>query len=126
MSIEIQLERIANALETLVGMKDVAAPAIETPKAEVAKAKVTVPKGAPVIKKAETVMPEPVAPVKTEVVSTITKELLTEALRNHASNGNAENTKALMIKHGANATTPKIDSIPVANYAALYAEVMKK
>ena len=107
MNIEQNLERIAVALETLVAL----AQASEAPEK----------------KKKKT---EAVAAVATGIEDMlgdgavkITLDQVKDALRAHMTKNGAEVTKALMIKHGANAAKPVVTSIPEANYPALMKEL---
>ena len=100
-------ERIAVSLETLVAL----AQATEAPEK----------------KKKKT---EAVAAVATgiedmlgDAAPKITLDQVKDALRAHMRKNGAEVTKALMIKHGANAAKPVVTSIPEANYAALMKEL---
>ena len=106
MSIEEKLERIAVALEET----------LELCKANSQEA----PKRGRLAKEKETALPaEDIladAPVYTQ-------DEVHKALRAFMDKNGPDKTKTLMIKHGADKVTPKITTIPVANYAALMKEL---
>jgi hypothetical protein len=104
MSIEVELKRIADALENIVGKNTVPAAQID-PVKKPKKEKPEVEQTAP-------------APVTESVY---TSDQLMVVLRKHAEKFGAEKSKMLMKKYGA--TSPKIVEIPVKNYPALIAEV---
>jgi hypothetical protein len=116
MSLENDLKRIADALEviasTLTSQKDVSVKKVEeVPEVEPVKAE---PKKEKKAKKEE--------PVVEEVKVVVNKDAVEGLLRKHAQILGAKTTIALMIKHGADKTTPKIATIPEANYAAVIEE----
>jgi len=117
MSLENDLKRIADALEviasTLTSQKDVSVKKVEeVPEVEPVKAE---PKKEKKAKKEEPVVVE-------EVRVVVNKDAVEGLLRKHAQILGAKTTIALMIKHGADKTTPKIATIPEANYAAVIEE----
>ena len=117
MSIEQNLERIANGVEELVKLaKSNPAPvALGRPKNQVA---------APVAAPAPAEDPITGAPV-----ATVTQEQLHEKLQDYMGKfqiEGPEGVKAIMIKHGANKAKPTITSIPPANYSALVKEIEEK
>ena len=120
MSIEQNLERIANGVEELVKLaKSNPAPvALGRPKSQVATP--ATPAAAPT--------PD-VDPITGSPVATVTQEQLHEKLQDYMGKfqiEGPEGVKALMIKHGANKAKPTITSIPPANYSALVKEIEEK
>jgi len=119
MSIEQNLERIANGVEELVKLaKSNPAPvALGRPKSQVA-----APSAAPA--------PAPdVDPITGAPVAVVTQEQLHEKLQDYMGKfqiEGPEGVKAIMIKHGANKAKPTITSIPPANYSALVKEIEEK
>lgn len=108
MSLEQNVERIANALEALVAL----ATASEAPE-----------------KKKKVKEPAPQAGIEDmlgdgviKLEEKVTLDQLKDVLRSHMAKNGTEKTKALMIKHGAAVAKPVISSIPEANYAALLKE----
>lgn len=121
MSIESLLERIAVALEKIAATADVITveetPVVEpAPKAKKAKKDDAV-NPMEVLENLDKKVEEAVEPQVT-----ITVEALTLKLREHANTIGAQFTQAIMLKHGANKNTPKISTIPLANYEACYKE----
>lgn len=117
MSVENELKRIADALETLVGLKTPTAPSIE-PKGEPAplcqtKDKKDVKVETPRVK---------VEKKEVEAPKEITLAELEPVLRLHCKQFGAEVTKKLMEKYGATTGKPTMASIPVKSYADCYAE----
>lgn len=135
MSIEQDLTRIANALETLVNISAAAYTGGAVPSAsENSGGTITgnaPPPAKPAAKTALKKKAEP-APVVEEPSEFDTEESadqvqLTTAeieatLRRHAKAVGSPTTIKLMIKHGADKVTPKIATIPQANYQAIYDE----
>jgi len=124
MSIESLLERIAVALEKIAATADVITveetPVVEpTPKAKKAKKDDAV-NPMEVLENLDKKVEEVAAAPEPQPV--ITVEVLTVKLREHANTIGAQFTQAIMLKHGANKTTPKISTIPLANYVACYKE----
>lgn len=129
MTIEQNLERIANALEKLVNMKDVNLQVVYGPSVnstignseryEVPQEvhPLTFEKSSKTKKEKAAAQPEPA------VEAVYTKDQVWEKLRQHANIKTADTTKALMKKYGAK--SPKVDEIPAENYAALMAEMDK-
>lgn len=121
MSIEVELGRIATALEkqnalteALVGKPASAAPVVAAPNTEK-----KAPKNAPVV--AAEVKVDPFADAeapKDELTIDILKDLLTT----HAKAFGTKVTVELIKKHGADAATPKITTIPQANWKACFDE----
>ena len=115
MSIEQNVERIAVALENLVELTKVAMamPAEEGKKKKKTEAVAAVATGIEDMLGDGAAKPE----------EKITLDQVKDALRGHMTKNGAEVTKALMIKHGANAAKPVVTSIPEANYPALMKEL---
>ena len=111
MSIEQNVERIAVALENLVELTKVAMamPAEEGKKKKKTEAVAAVATG--------------IEDMLGDAAPKITLDQVKDALRAHMTKNGAEVTKALMIKHGANAAKPVVTSIPEANYPALMKEL---
>lgn len=110
MSIETSFERIAVALEEIAEFAK--SGAVNTPApAPVTTKKKQAPEAAPV---EEDVAPAGKAYTKAEVL---------EGLKAHADEVGSDLTIKLMIKHGADATVTRVDTIPVANYGALMTDV---
>ena len=103
MSIEQSLERIAIALEKVVDGVGALTP---------------IPEGK---KKKEAIPAEDLGIGAEE--KKITIDELRTALQGYKSVNGIDKTKALMIKHGANATKPVLTSIPEKNYAAIIQEI---
>lgn len=114
MSIETDLGRIATSLEIIVKhlTTDKAAPAREP--AQPAAAKKTAAKPVPT--------PEPEVDPFAEPQAEISLDTLSDLLKKHAKALGTKTTIALILKHGADKVTPKINTIPTANYAACFAE----
>ena len=111
MGLEQNVERIAVALENLV---------------ELTKVAMAVPAEDGKKKKKETPAPASQAGIEDMLgdgAPKITLDQVKDALRGHMTKNGAEVTKALMIKHGANAAKPVVTSIPEANYPALMKEL---
>ena len=120
MTVEQNLERIANGVEELVKLaKSNPAPvALGRPKSQVATP--ATPAAAPT--------PD-VDPITGSPVATVTQEQLHEKLQDYMGKfqiEGPEGVKALMIKHGANKAKPTVTSIPPANYSALVKEIEEK
>lgn len=118
MSIEIDLNRIATALEQML---------LRMPVASVS----TVPAAVPVkeAKKSKETAPAPVAVAEAEVDPfshdaevVPTFDELSTLLKEHSIKLGTKVTIALIKKHGANAVTPKLNTIPEANFKACYDE----
>lgn len=116
MSIEQSLERIATALEQMVGTtKDkTGQPELSERKEDLTPKKERKPKA-----------PSVISPEEPSSTATVSLEDLTNLLRKHASALGIPSTKALMVKFGADAETPNVNSIPTNNYGTL-AEAAKK
>ena len=117
MTVEQNLERIANGVEELVKLvKSNPAPvALGRPKGQVA-----APAAAPT--------PD-VDPITGAPVAAVTQEQLHGKLQDYMGKfqiEGPEGVKAIMIKHGANKAKPTITSIPPANYSALVKEIEEK
>ena len=128
MSLEQQLERVAVALEdiansirTVQNRPTVASEPVKKPGRP---AKVAAPAApeAPVPPAAEAeVLPEdPFS--EGEQLKAVTYDELKEILKTHSKTFGVKVTVALMIKHGADKTTQKMTSIPMASYTALAME----
>lgn len=102
MTIEKSLERIADALESLVQKPSVTIREQETTTS------------------ANTAMQQPDTPPPVDKEYTIqdVQTFLIEYSKKH----NEKKAVALLVKHGANKTKPTIKSLPVENYAALIQE----
>ena len=109
MSIEESLSRIALALETIVAKGPGEPPPSEAK-----------PRGRPKAAPAPVVEEDPLGDGPAVAV---TQDQLHAALKGFMDKNGIDKTKALMIKHGANAAKPVLTSIPAANYAALMAEI---
>ena len=122
MTVEQNLERIANGVEELVKLaKSNPAPvALGRPKGQVATP--ATPAAAPA--------PAPdVDPITGAPVAAVTQEQLHEKLQDYMGKfqiEGPEGVKAIMIKHGANKAKPTITTIPPANYSALVKEIEEK
>ena len=127
--LETVLERIAVALEKqnemtaqlLMNKPAGAVPVVATPPAAAPKVEKKAPKAAPVI------TPEPVEvdPFESEAEapgSSITIESLMAHLTEHAKKFGNKVTIDLIKRHGADAVTPKIKTIPEANWKACWDE----
>lgn len=99
MSIEQMLERIAAALEKIAVN---GAGIIASPDVKPAKAAKTTAAAAPV------------------AASKITKDQLFDKLKEHGAAFGLKSTKALMVKHGADATNTTTASVPLGSYEALF------
>lgn len=123
MTVEAELKRIADALETLVGLQaPTAAPVVEAPKA--ARKSKSDPIKPDV--EAAAAAPEKIG-TPAAVQPVYTRDQVYQKLREHADVYSADETKKLMVKYGAK--TPKVDEIPASNYPDLMGEVeeaMKK
>lgn len=64
--------------------------------------------------------PEPVAASKE-----VTFDMLSDFLRKHSVTFGTKTTMALMIKHGADKGTPKLNTIPEKSFNACYAEAQQ-
>ncbi len=132
MSLEIDLGRIANALEQMVKLMQnengvtkinysISAPKDANQGAPaIAKEKKSAPKTEAPVVEADPFAEQPVA---SDAV--ITLDQLTEVLKQHAKALGTKITIALIIKHGADKTTPKINTIPTANFKACFDEANK-
>lgn len=121
MSIENTLERIASALETLVGLQKNPAPGIE-PK----KTKQTPPPAAQATETANTADPAEDMFGSEEAKEVIhTEASILAELKAYAKAASADDAKKLMIKYGAKATGPKVADIKPEMYAKLSAEIAK-
>ena len=109
--LEEVLTRIAVALEAIVAK----GPG-EPPPPSDAK-----PRGRPKAVPAPVVEEDPLGDGPAAVA--VTQDQLHAALKGFMDKNGIDKTKALMIKHGANAAKPVLTSIPAANYAALMAEI---
>lgn len=117
MSIENTLERIAAALETIAGLKQGAAPAIDTPKVDVSE---------PIKKttKKDAEKPSGVGSAgKPGEEKEYTQAEVLDALKGHADEFDSESTIKLMVRHGADKETPAVRTIPSENYGALMADI---
>ena len=110
MSIEESLSRIALALETIVAKGPGEPPPSEAK-----------PRGRPKATLTPVVEEDPLGDGSAAVA--VTQDQLHAALKGFMDKNGIDKTKALMIKHGANAAKPVLTSIPAANYAALMAEI---
>ena len=120
MSIEQTLERIAVALEkqnelTAAIVQGKAAVAAPVP-AAVKETKVKKDAPAPPVAEPEQ------DPFSGGEEAAVTFETLTELLKAHAKSLGTKLTVALIIKHGADRTTPKMNTIPEANFKACFDE----
>lgn len=124
MSIETDLGRIATALEQMVKLCSASK--------ETTSVHVTVPSG-PAAKSAKKQADKPVPAVESVVESDpfqsespaqeeLTEAKLGEFLKTHATTFGTKATIALIKKHGADPVTPKINTIPQANWQACYNE----
>lgn len=122
--LEEQLKRIADALEkqnalteSLIGNKN-QLPSLTSTVANGPKVEKKAPKAAPVVEK------EPEPDVNSmfdeSAPAGITQESLKETMTQHAHLFGAKTTIALMVVHGADKTTPKISTIPQANWQAAF------
>lgn len=120
MSIEQNLERIAVALEEIAAQGRTATTAIaaivKTTKAS--KPVTTAEKGRPETETSDEV--DPFAAPEAEPL--VTLEKLSDTLKLHAKALGTKVTIALIKKHGADSTTPKINTIPAANWFVCFAE----
>ena len=114
MSIEQSLERIASALERLAGNAPVPEIQVDAPTAKVGR-----PRKAAELAPAVEEDPLALAPAE----KAVTTEEVRAALQAFMAKNGIEKTKALMIKHGANAAKPIITTIPEKNYAAVMVEI---
>lgn len=125
MSIETDLGRIATALEAMVKIQEKAyglatadkqpAPAVVVPTAKKASAAKAAPAAAP----AE---PE-VDPFNQEAAAEeVSFETLSALLKQHSVKLGVKTTIALILKHGADKVTPKLNTIPTANFKACFDE----
>ena len=119
MSIEQNIERIANGVEELVRLaKSNPAPvALGRPG-----------RNATPPPPAAALAPD-VDPITGAPVVAVTQEQLHEKLQDYMGKFQIEGpdgVKALMIRHGANKAKPTITSIPAANYSALVKEIEEK
>jgi hypothetical protein len=111
---EQQLERIATSLETLVTQLSSA----NQKDADIALPEATIkPKKAK--KEVDPLEDDPGTPTP----AAITVDDVHKALREYMTKNGVEKTKALMIKHGADAKKPILTSIPEKNFAALVKEI---
>jgi hypothetical protein len=126
MSIEQTLERIAVALEKIAEVREnllimtspAADPAVKKPGRP---AKAVAPVGAPVVTPPPPeALPDPFA--EGAPAAAISFEQLTDLLKKHSKTFGVKTTIALMVKHGADATTYKMSTIPTASYQALFTE----
>lgn len=135
MSIEQDLNRIANALEKLSELaagKMIAAPAPAAPGSTATLGgkppKVTKATPAPAVSAPPAPAEDPITgqPIEQEATPTHTIEDVHAHLRTlmeTPAKGGVEVCKKLMIKHGANPAKPVISSIPRQNYGKLMAEI---
>lgn len=136
MSIEADLNRIANALEFIAGSTTGKTPTqpvselkarVET-QPKLAKANKTSTTGAAtplVVAVVEDVDPFAIADVGVQQPEEITFEKLSDLLKKHAATLGTKTTIALIQKHGADAVTPKLNTIPTANYKSCFDEATK-
>lgn len=121
MSIEQNLERIAVALEQLVKSKcGTPVPAVEPPvvtKKGLASKKEALAAAAPETEEATDMFAS-----ETQAEPLVTLEKLSDTLKLHAKALGTKLTIALIKKHGADSTTPKINTIPTANWFVCFAE----
>lgn len=121
MSIESDLNRIATALEEMVKIcrSNIQAEVVPAPALKAAEPVKKVKKEVPVVQ------PEPDTDPFGQEVSTQpepTFESLTSLLKAHSIALGTKVTIALIIKHGADRMTPKLNTIPQASFSACYAE----
>lgn len=117
MSLESDLNRIATALEEIVkGLKNGVSQTIAAP--------VAMKEAKPKAAKAEPVVAEqdPFAPADEVGAPVVSFDVLSTLLKQHSIKFGTKVTIALMIKHGANASTPKLNTIPEGSYQACYDE----
>lgn len=116
MSIDTDINRIATALEEMLKRMPITANANQAGPTPPVKEKKT----------KETVVAEPeIDPFgqnEAPVEMAVTFETLTELLKTHAKQLGTKITVALIIKHGADKTTPKMNTIPEANFKACFDE----
>lgn len=135
MSIEVDLNRIATALEELVKIgRGGVAPAIAASTAAPKGPKTPTP-AAQVVSMGKPAIQPKAVPVAAPVVDTDpltgapvtqaeppTQDAVHQVLQGFMEKNGVEAVKGLMIKYGANKVKPTLTSIPPANYAAVIAE----
>ena len=113
MALEQEIQKLIIAVEALTKAMGQPAPA-PAPASRAAKP----------VKEAPPVEQEvnPFEPEASTAAPAVTFESLTELLKGHAKKLGTKLTIALIIKHGADRTTPKMNTIPEANFKACWDE----
>ena len=120
MSIENELERIADALWVLVDLKKGTDRPVQKDVAPTGKAE-PAPEAPKKVTKAKAEKPVAVEePVVTETVTEVNKAQIEDVLKKFAAKFGIPTTKALIVQFGADSGTPTIASIPTGRYAELY------
>jgi len=124
MSIDVDLNRIATALEEIVkigkgggmftGNTGNPLPPVATPKTTKAAKETPAPVAEPEV--------DPFSQTTDAAEPIVNFESLTDLLKLHAKKLGTKVTVALIIKHGADRTTPKMNTIPEANFKTCFEE----